>query len=267
MIIDGHQHVMLPSSMQIHKMDAAGVDMTVLFTTVPHIERAENATLDAIRAEMQVLYRLLAGSYSTEERQRQMGDTIQELKQAILYAPERFYGFGPVPLGLDNSKTAEWVSEFIIKNAFRGVGEFTPGPEAQISQLEPVFQALTNYRRLPIWIHTFHPVTQNGIETLMSLCRKYPAVPVIFGHMGGSYWMDVIAFAKERNNVYLDLSASYTPLSVKVALNDAPEKCLFGSDAPFGEPLLCRQLIEYVSPSVEVTEMALGGNIAQILQI
>lgn len=182
MIIDGHQHVMLPSSMQIRKMDAAGVDKTVLFTTIPHIERAENATLDAIKTEMQVLYRLLASSYSTEERQRQMGNAILELKQAILYAPKRFYGFGPVPLGLDDCETAEWVSKFIIGNAFRGIGEFTPGSEAQISQLEPVFRALTNYR-------------------------------------------------------------------------------------PFGEPLLCRQLIEYVSPSVEVTEMALGGNIAQILQI
>lgn len=96
MIIDGHQHVMLPSSMQIRKMDAAGVDKTVLFTTIPHIERAENATLDAIKTEIQVLYRLLASSYSTEERQRQMGNAILELKQAILYAPKRFYGFGPV---------------------------------------------------------------------------------------------------------------------------------------------------------------------------
>ena len=51
MIIDGHQHVMLPTSMQIQKMDDAGVDKAILFTTTPHVERAKTATLDAIGAE------------------------------------------------------------------------------------------------------------------------------------------------------------------------------------------------------------------------
>ena len=79
--------------------------------------------------------------------------------------------------------------------------------------------------------------------------------------------MDVIAFAKEHGQAYLDLSAVFTPLSVKTALTEVPEKCLFGSDAPFGEPHLCRQLIEFVSPAHSITELALGGNIERLLQI
>ena len=39
MIVDSHQHVMLPTSMQIKKMDDAGVDKAILFTTTPHVER------------------------------------------------------------------------------------------------------------------------------------------------------------------------------------------------------------------------------------
>ena len=50
MIVDSHQHVMLPTSMQIKKMDDAGVDKAILFTTTPHVERAATATLDAIGA-------------------------------------------------------------------------------------------------------------------------------------------------------------------------------------------------------------------------
>lgn len=267
MIVDSHQHVMLPTSMQIQKMDDAGVDKAILFTTTPHVERAATATLDAIGAEMQVLYQLLAGSYSPEARIAKMKDTILELNQAIQDAPERFYGFGPVPLGLADDNTAKWVKDYITGNSFKGVGEFTPGSETQITQLESVFKALADYHSLPIWVHTFNPVTLNGIKILMALCRKYPAVPVIFGHMGGSNWMDVIAFAKEQGNVYLDLSAAFTPLSVKTALTEMPERCLFGSDAPFGEPRLCRQLIEFVSPSSSITGMALGGNIERLLQI
>ena len=267
MIVDGHQHVMLPTSMQLQKMDEAGVDKTILFTTTPHVEKAETATLDAIGAEMQVLYQLLSGSYSPEARIAKMKDTILELNQAIQDAPERFYGFGPVPLELADNDTAEWIKDYIIGNSFKGIGEFTPGSESQITQLESVFKALADYPGLPIWVHTFNPVTLNGIKILMELCRKYPAVPVIFGHMGGSNWMDVIAFAKEQGNAYLDLSAAFTPLSVKTALTEVPERCLFGSDAPFGEPKLCRQLIEFVSPSTFATEMALGGNIERLLQI
>lgn len=55
MIVDSHQHVMLPTSMQVKKMDDAGVDKAILFTTTPHVERAASATLAAIGAEMQVL--------------------------------------------------------------------------------------------------------------------------------------------------------------------------------------------------------------------
>lgn len=79
--------------------------------------------------------------------------------------------------------------------------------------------------------------------------------------------MEVIAFAKQRKNVYLDLSAAFTTLSVKTALVEVPEQCLFGSDAPFGEPYLVRQFIEYVSPSLSVTRLALGENMANLLHL
>lgn len=267
MIIDSHEHVILPTTMQIKNLDRAKVDKAILFTTTPHVEHAKSSTLAEIGAEMQVLYQLLSGTYSLQERIEKMKDTILELKKAISFAPDRFYGFGAVPLGLSEEATAAWVKKYVIDSCFKGVGEFTPGSEQQVEQLEPIFKALTAYASLPIWVHTFHPVSAKGIEILMNLCKQYPSVPVIWGHMGGSNWMDVIAFAKEHKNSYLDLSAAFTLLSVKTALTELPDRCLFGSDAPFGEPLLSRQLIEFVSPSMSATNMALGENIANLLQI
>jgi hypothetical protein len=267
MTIDSHQHVMLPTEIQIEKLDNAGVDKAILFTTTPHVEKATTSTLNDINSEMQVLYKLLSGAFSPQERIEKIKDTILELKSAIALAPERFWGFGAVPIGLSNKETEEWVQKYVISNDFKGVGEFTPGNEMQIEQLEPIFKALTNYADIPIWIHTFNPVSLNGIRILMGLCQKYASVPVVFGHMGGSNWMEVIAFARENENVYLDLSAAFTPLSVKTALIEIPEKCLFGSDAPFGEPYLVRQLIEYVSPTPEVSRMALGENIVNLIKL
>ena len=128
-----------------------------------------------------------------------------------------------------------------------------------------VSQAASKYPGLPLWVHTFHPVTLEAIHIFMTLCKYSPSVPVVFGHMGGVHWMEVVAFAKEQNSVFLDLSAAYTPLSVRTALTEVPERCLFGSDAPFGDAALCREMIEVVSPSPSVTDLALGGNAQRLL--
>lgn len=267
MVIDNHEHVMLPTSLQIQKMDEAQVDKAVLFTTTPHVERAKTAALKDIDKEMSVLYRVLGGTYTPEQRREQMKTCIVELTNAVAFAPDRFLGFGPVPLGLSVWETAAWIERYVVRNALKGVGEFTPGSDAQMEALAPIFAALSSFSGLPVWVHTFHPVGSSGLKILMRLCEKHPSVPVIFGHMGGTNWMDAIVFAKDHRNVYLDLSAAFTTLSVKCALTEVPERCLFGSDAPFGAPILCRQLIEYASPSVEAANMALGDNIARLLQI
>ena len=267
MIIDNHEHVMLPTALQIQKLNEAQVDKAILFTTTPHVERAKTAALKDIDKEMSVLYRVLGGTYTPEERRAQMKTCIVELTNAIAAAPDRFFGFGPVPLGLSVRETSAWIERYVVGHALKGVGEFTPGSDAQVEQLAPIFAALSSFPGLPVWVHTFHPVGSGGLKILMRLCDEYPSIPVIFGHMGGINWMDAIAFAKGRRNVYLDLSAAFTTLSVKCALTEVPERCLFGSDAPFGAPILCRRLIEYVSPSAEATEMALGDNIARLLQI
>ena len=169
--------------------------------------------------------------------------------------------------GVELEETEKWMDTQITSNSLYGIGEFTPGSEQQIKQLETIFQALMATKIYPVWVHTFHPVTVDGIKLLMSLCEQYPGIPVIFGHLGGSNWMDVIKFAKEHGNVYLDLSAAFASIATRMALAELPERCLFSSDAPYGEPYLYRQLIEFVSPDKRVTEMALGENISRLLEL
>ena len=53
MVIDSHEHIMFPIKMQLDKMDAAGVDKTILFCTAPHPEKAD--TLNELEAEMAAL--------------------------------------------------------------------------------------------------------------------------------------------------------------------------------------------------------------------
>ena len=263
MIIDSHEHLMLPIEMQIKKLNQAGVDKAILFSTVPHPERAKD--LADLREEMNILYKVLAGSNNKEANRERMIKNNNELATQMKKYPERFFGFGAVPLGMSEPETSLWIEENILSNEFKGIGEFTPGSDEQIRQLEVIFQAVSNFSNLPVWVHTFNPVTMSGIHILMELCEKYPLVPVIFGHMGGSNWMDVIDFAKSHKFVYLDLSAAFASIATRIAVSELPERCLYSSDAPYGEPYLYRQLIEFVSPSQEVANMVLGNNILQLL--
>lgn len=263
MIIDSHEHLMLPIEMQIEKLNQAGVDKAILFSTVPHPERAKN--LAELRGEMNILYKVLAGANNKEANRERMIKNNNELAMQMKKYPERFFGFGAVPLGMSEPETSSWIEENILSNEFKGIGEFTPGSDEQIRQLEVIFQAVNNFSNLPIWVHTFNPVTISGIHILMELCEKYPSVPVIFGHMGGSNWIDVIDFAKSHKYVYLDLSAAFASIATRIAISELPERCLYSSDAPYGEPYLYRQLIEFVSPLQEVANMVLGNNILQLL--
>lgn len=263
MIIDSHEHIMYPLKMQLDKMDAARVDKTVLFCTAPHPEKA--STLNELETEMTTLNKILAGSSTKESNIIRIKKNISEIVEAVKEYPERFLGFGAVPLGMELEETNRWIDTVITSNSLCGIGEFTPGNERQIMQLETIFRALRNTKIYPVWVHTFHPVTMDGIRLLMSLCEKYPDIPVIFGHLGGANWMDVIKFAKGHGNVYLDLSAAFASIATKMALTELPERCLYSSDAPYGEPYLYRQLIEFVSPDKWTAERVLGENISRLL--
>lgn len=263
MIIDSHEHIMLPTKKQLEKMDVAGIDKTILFCSAPHPEKAH--TLNELETEMNSLYKVLAGENKKEDNIKRLSKNISDLIKVINEYPNRFLGFGSVPLGMTLNETQDWIDTQITANSLYGIGEFTPGNEQQIMQLDTVFQALRYTKVYPVWVHTFNPVTMNGIKVLMGLCEKYPEIPIIFGHLGGTNWIEVIRFAQSHDNVYLDLSAAFASIATKMALIEMPEKCLFSSDAPYGEPYLYRQLIEFVSPSKETAKLALGGNISRLL--
>ena len=92
MVIDSHEHIMFPVKMQLDKMDAAGVDKTVLFCTAPHPEKA--GTLKELEEEMAALNKILAGANSKEDNIRRLKKNILEVVEVVKEHPERFLGFG-----------------------------------------------------------------------------------------------------------------------------------------------------------------------------
>ena len=131
MIIDSHQHLILPTELQIEKMNKAGVDKAILFTTTPHPEKAK--TLTEFKNEMSILFKILGGENSLENNKKRFKKDISDLMKVINNYPDKFYGFGTVPLGLSLEETQIWIKQYIIDNGLKGVGEFTPGNDKQVS--------------------------------------------------------------------------------------------------------------------------------------
>ncbi len=261
MIIDSHAHVVLPSDNHLSLMNEAGVNKTILFSTSIHPENASR--LNEYEVELDTLYKIISGKVNSIDSKI---SAIEEQCRIIDQHPSKFYGFGTVPVGLDYKDTSSWIEKYVVKNKFIGLGEFTL-PPGQIKLLDSVFQASTNFKNLPIWIHAFWPLTLDDIKEIFILAKKYPNVPTIIGHLGGTNWLEVIKMAKETSNVYIDLSATFTMVALKMAIQELPEKTLFSSDLPYGDLVSSRFTIERACKNDAIKKQVLGGNIATLLKL
>ena len=260
-IIDSHAHVVLPFPRQLELMDEGGIDKTILFSTVIHPETATD--LATFEKEMATLDDILAGRKNPlQERIK----SIEELARAVSLHPSRYIGFGSIPQGLALQDCRTWIEQHILAHQFKGIGELAPGT-GQIDGLEPVFAASVELGPLPLWVHTFFPLTFDDIQKLIGLSARYPSVPLILGHMGGVYWRQTLKLVKDLPQVYLDLSATFTTIAPALVARELPERTLFASDAPYTSPLAARELLERAIPDKAVRERVFGLNIADLLKL
>jgi hypothetical protein len=262
MIVDGHSHVTLPIEDHIVLMDESGIDKTVLFSTTFHPELAQNA--QEVKEKMQYLNDLLTGKNGSMIEARKA--SITELVNAIKQFPERYIGFGAVPVGLPLEETKQYMEDNIKDNHLAGVGEFTLGV-GQAFLLENIFLASQEFNHLPIWIHAFFPYTLKDIRDTIAIAKKYSDIPVILGHLGGSNWIETMDMVSETKNLYLDTSAYYSTFVLSTIINEMPSKCIFGVDRPFGDLELSKQTILKLAKSSDIANAVLGENIAQILKL
>lgn len=259
-IIDSHVHVMLPVEEQVAILRTAGVDRAILFPTVVHPEKSRDRT--EFRNEMERLNRILRGEVNPLQARI---DSMKELVSALEAHGGMFTGFGSVPAGLDMDATGLWVDEHIAGNGLRGMGEIALGA-GQASGAENIFRVSADHGgRYPLWIHTFNPLALDDIRTLASYAEKYPSVKIIFGHGGGSFWLETMELIRGIPNVWFDISASFSVMPLRFAVEEFPERVLFSSDMPYGDPYLSIQMVERTVKDAAVRKLVLGGNIRALL--
>lgn len=261
MILDGHAHLILPVEDHLALMETAGVEHTLLFSTRIHPEHAHD--LSSLNQELRLFDAIIAGNANDPQSIQQ---AVSDVAQVVHQFPEHFTGFANVPLGLAQEETATWIEKHVLAYGMRGLGEFTLRT-GSVALLEVVFTCASEYGNLPLWVHTLAPMSLEDIHQLIALSRRYPRIPLILGHMGGMYWRETIALAKEVPQTYIDLSGTITFLGPRIAIHELPSRTLFSSDAPFGHPLVARTIVEQATSDTTVRRRVLGDNLAELLHL
>ena len=178
MILDAHRHVHDPLDAHLLALDDAGVDRTVLVPARAHPERSTD--LDSLRHEMGALERVLAGGSGDDG----FALALRELHEALTAHPDRFLGFGSVPLGRPDAETATRVEREVTGRGLYGIGELTPPPN-RAALVEPVLRAAHDHTGLPVVVHGAAPTTAADVRTLAELAARYPKVPLGISQLAG----------------------------------------------------------------------------------
>jgi predicted TIM-barrel fold metal-dependent hydrolase len=103
-----------------------------------------------------------------------------------------------------------------------------------VSQLDDA-AALCVEKQVPLLIH-LGGKKDNG--DYQYLAERHPKLKLICAHAGVPHYKKLWAYAKPKKNIYIDLSSPYLDEPLRVAAMTAmgPEKCLYGTDGPFGYP-------------------------------
>lgn len=134
------------------------------------------------------------------------------------------------------------------------------------SLLGPFFDICRSYKRI---------VVAHCQSDLFSIpdkwayqARQFPDVPFVLFHIGIPFMAErCCELAKELPNVYVSTCAAFVPVMKMAYEVCGPEKMIFSSDAPFGDPCQELEKIQYVIKNPEHLEMILYGNAKRIMNL
>ena len=106
---------------------------------------------------------------------------------------------------------------------------------------------------------------------------RYPDLKIVYAHGGVPFWEELWNYVKGMNNAFIDLSGQYLdgPLRLKAVKALGAEKCLYGTDGPYGYPdidgsydhgKILNEILDWPISDGE-KERILGGNFIDITGI
>ncbi|MFJ3203015.1 amidohydrolase family protein [Streptomyces sp. NPDC086989] len=259
MIIDFHAHVTVDVPAQLARARQAGVGRTVLQSTRIHPEAP--TTLDGLRAEFARLLAVVGGEAGHED---EFEAAVDELRDAVEAHPGESVALAPVRLDTPADRTRARLDDLLARPGFVGIGELTPAP-GRAHLIEPALAVSADHGGVPVLLHGFAPNTADDLRTYASLAARYRTVPVVVGALGGFNWPELVDLALDTPNLHIDLSSALQVFAVRAAVRELPERCLFGSNTPYGDVVAARHTVEAAVTDPAVRDLVLGSNAARLL--
>jgi len=242
MVIDAHGHVdeyklagwIDPPELVVDLMDKAGVDIT-LVTTYGEAPAYEQA--------------------------------VEYLVESVRKFPDRLIGFVRINPGAGDAaiKALEYAASF---------------PEIRGVKIHPVSNNIKAYN--PFAQKLFRRAAELGMPVFTHCCDKVAAQPfeiergakmcpevTIIAHMGGFFHgEDSILMAQRAANIYLDTSSVPYPELIRKAVEVlGPDRIVFASDNPAGDPISDLAKIRDLGLPKEAEDKILYRNISKILHL
>ena len=288
MIIDSHAHFdprILDARQVIAKMDAAGVDRIAM---IP----AMNDPLPETPERLLSVMRYLSGSRA--------GRVLVEATHRALLTPEGDLRLSGRLVSLYSRPDNETVAELCAAHPRRFLGWIFLNPRNNPGVLDDLERwravpGMIGIKLHPHWhdyrTEILRPVLKRAEELRLpvlihlgfgkrgdfrAMCREHPKLTVISAHAGFPFYKDLWAYKGECKHLHVDLSSPYIdePLARAAVKAMGPERCLYGTDAPYGfhEPDgtydygEIRRWVERMPVTAAARERMLGGNFAEIIR-
>lgn len=179
--------------------------------------------------------------------------------------PDKFFGWIFInPKTMNSMEEAErWVG----KQGWIGVKTHPFWHNYPVRMLDDV-AAFCEEKSLPILMHL------GGNRESGEYCylpERHPRLKIVYAHAAVPYFREVWKYAKEKENVFVDLSSTvYTNRAVlsSVIQTLGPAKCLYGTDGPYAEATQERMLnrIHQLPISDGEREQILGRNFLELIR-
>lgn len=284
MIIDCHFHLderLLSREKLLAKMDQSGIDQTALMAAMvdpfpepsPHLVRALQFLLT--RRALRWAARLAASRFTREGNIKMPGGTFTIYRdpdngpvfEAVDAHPDRFLGWIFVNPRGDNDPVDVFDKWWNHTGAI-GVKAHPYWHRYAPVELVPVARKAARVG-MPMLIHAGFGAHGN----FFPLLEQVPGLTLILAHAGFPEYADTWELIARDENVLVDLSqSSYVNQEVtrQVVRALGPERCLFGTDGPFGfcdeadtfDMNFIKNRIEELFPDEAVRQKLLGENFA-----
>jgi predicted TIM-barrel fold metal-dependent hydrolase len=162
----------------------------------------------------------------------------REMAQVVTDHPGRFYAYRTVNPNYPEQVKDE-VARFPEDEGFVGF-KFHPSGHSYPITGDNYVPALeyADEHRLLLLSHTWGSSEYDGPSLLGQVAERYPNVTFLMGHSGYGEWEAALAVARERANVYLELTAAsrVSGIITRMVGEVGSEKIVFGTDLPWFDP-------------------------------